>query len=167
MLMIGQHYRDHCPNAVHSAHLEAGMSGSLGLSESTHCGLVMPHGIWHLGQLWFIMACHLVGAWPLPEPMLMYCQVGPISVNFYWKFDHFYAFENVFCKMLAILWGPQCVPGDNSMLTVQPGCWSTWTCHWQPKEPLTLTHLVQRWLNCYAQGPILLLGSDLTLWQAD
>ena len=49
----------------------------------------------------------LLGAKPLAEPMLTYCQLDPweqISVN--WKsniFIHENAFENVVCEMAAIL----------------------------------------------------------------
>ena len=61
------------------------------------------------------MACHLVGAKPLSEPMLAYCQLDPLeqtSAKSESKFIFFIqenAFENVVWKMTAILCRPQCV----------------------------------------------------------
>ena len=80
------------------------------------------------------MACRLVGAKPLSQPMLEYCQLDPweqTSMKFQSQFIHFYsrkciwkcrnfnrnsyifiqenAFENVVCKMELILSRPQWV----------------------------------------------------------
>ena len=61
------------------------------------------------------MACRLVGAKPLFEPMLEYCQLGPceqISVKFNRNLNIFIqenAFEYVVWKMAVVLSLPQCV----------------------------------------------------------
>ena len=55
-----------------------------------------------------VVACHLFGTKPLPEPMLTNCQLDPkeqTSVEFkskYMIFIHKNAFENVICEMAAI-----------------------------------------------------------------
>ena len=56
------------------------------------------------------MACHLIGARPLSEQMLAYCQLDPqeqTSVTVEFKIQHFFiyknAFENVACEMAGIL----------------------------------------------------------------
>ena len=57
------------------------------------------------------MACRLIGAKLLSEPMLKYWQLVQISVKSYAKFAHFIqenAFENVICETAAILSRPQC-----------------------------------------------------------
>ena len=60
-----------------------------------------------------IMACRLFGAKPLPEPLLAYCQVDPVEhilLKFHLKSNVFMLenwFENVICKMMAILSWPQ------------------------------------------------------------
>ena len=56
-----------------------------------------------------IMACHLVGAKPLSEPMLGYYQLDPkeqTSVKSQSKFKHFQQ-KSVVCEMAAILSRPQ------------------------------------------------------------
>ena len=64
---------------------------------------------WTGSALVQIMACRLFGAKPLPEPVLTYCQLVPweqTSMNYNQNtklFIHEYAFENVVCKMAAIL----------------------------------------------------------------
>ena len=60
------------------------------------------------------MASRLIGAKPLPEPMLLYCQLDPkehmsakcclISK----VFIHEIAFENTVSEMAVVLSGPQC-----------------------------------------------------------
>ena len=61
------------------------------------------------------MACRLVGAKPLSESLLDYCQLDPyehISMKFETKYNNFIdknAFENAVWKMAAILSWPQCV----------------------------------------------------------
>ena len=57
------------------------------------------------------MACHLFGAKPLPEPMLTYCEMYPkkqtsVKCESKYKtflFIHENEFENIVCKILAIL----------------------------------------------------------------
>ena len=63
-----------------------------------------------------IMACRLVSAKPLPEPILTYCQQVSwerTSVKILIKIETFFAEENAFgivvCVMLAILFRPECV----------------------------------------------------------
>ena len=52
-----------------------------------------------------VMACHLFGAKPLPEPMLAYCQLDPqeqTSVKFQPKYKILIdenAFENIVCQI--------------------------------------------------------------------
>ena len=62
------------------------------------------------------MACRLVGAKPLSESMLEYCQLNIALNKLQWKlnrnsynFIQEDAFENVVCEMAAILSRPQCV----------------------------------------------------------
>ena len=61
------------------------------------------------------MACRLVGAKPLSESLLDYCQLDPcehISMKFETKYNNFIdknSFENVVWKMAAILSWPQCI----------------------------------------------------------
>ena len=67
------------------------------------------------------MACRLIGAKPLSEAMLPYCQLGPkeyVSVKFYWKFIIFHSCESIktiyICvcmhlKMLSVKWQPLCL----------------------------------------------------------
>ena len=67
-----------------------------------------------------IMACRLFGAKPLSEPMLLYCQLDPISVKFFLKVKKFSFTEIhlkmcVICKMTAILSQPQCVKTQTSL----------------------------------------------------
>ena len=61
------------------------------------------------------MACRLVGAKPLPEPMLQFVN-KTIRNKLQWNFSrnsnifiHENAFESVVCEKAAILSGPQCV----------------------------------------------------------
>ena len=60
---------------------------------------------WTMSTLVQVMACRLVGAKPLPEPLPTYCQLDPwehTSVKFESK--HFHSrnvFENVLCEMAA------------------------------------------------------------------
>ena len=74
-----------------------------------------------------IMACRLVGAMPLSEPMLEYCYwLKQISMKFESKFIHFHSRKcssNVVCEMAAILSPPQCV-----LAPVEVLCHSTWGC---------------------------------------
>ena len=56
------------------------------------------------------MACRLVGARPLSEPMLEYCWL-----DFNQNFNIFIeenAFESVVCEMVATLSRPKCVKGQ-------------------------------------------------------
>ena len=53
------------------------------------------------------MACHLVGAKPLSEPMLEYHQLDPKEQTTISYQEN--AFEKVVCEMAAILSPPQCV----------------------------------------------------------
>ena len=61
------------------------------------------------------MACRLVGAKPLSEPMLLILLIEPLGTN-QWNFNRNYnifsqenAYEYVVWKMAAILSRPQCV----------------------------------------------------------
>ena len=70
------------------------------------------------------MACRLLGAKPLSEPMMSYCLVDP------WVLFHLNSnrnktifieeneFENVVCKMATILSGPQCVNENTQWLLI-------------------------------------------------
>ena len=61
------------------------------------------------------MACRLIGAKPLSEPMLEYCWLDPwnkLQWNFNRNSESFIqenVFESVVCEMAAILSRPQCV----------------------------------------------------------
>ena len=86
-----------------------------------------------------IMACHLVGAKLLTEPMLLYCLFQPWW-NLKWNSSIFIkenTFENIVCEMAPILFRLQCV---NRFITVplktartQPSSciWPTWCCRRQ------------------------------------
>ena len=60
---------------------------------------------WTRSALVQIMACRLIGAKPLPEPTLTYCQLDPkeqTSVKFESRYGNFIpknAFQNVVCEM--------------------------------------------------------------------
>ena len=89
------------------------LSGCLYL---THCGPVTPCGVWVSGTSWStlvqVMACRLLCAKPLPEPILNQ-QLGPPWRNLskIWikiPQNSLTAFESVVCKMAAILFRHQC-----------------------------------------------------------
>ena len=73
------------------------------------------------------MACRLVGAKPLSESLLDYCQFDPcehISMKFETKCNNFIdknAFENAVWKMAAILSWPQCVKLVSGCRSIAPG----------------------------------------------
>ena len=73
------------------------------------------------------MACRLVGAKPLSESLLDYCQLDPcehISMKFETKYNNFIdknAFENAVWKMAAILSWPQCVKLVSGCRSIAPG----------------------------------------------
>ena len=64
---------------------------------------------WTASALVQVMACHLFGTKPLPEPILTYCQLDPeeqtsVKIESKYKIStEENAFENVVCKMEAIL----------------------------------------------------------------
>ena len=78
-----------------------------------------------------ILACRLFGAKPLSEPVLEYCEFDPweqTSVKFYSKFKNFIeenAFENVVCKMAAILFRGRWVTAVET---------PNYRCPWQSTE---------------------------------
>ena len=62
------------------------------------------------------MACRLDGTKPLSETMLEFLLIGPLGTNFsnfFYRNSNIFieenTFENVICKMSAILSQPQCV----------------------------------------------------------
>ena len=70
---------------------------------------------WTGSSLVQVMACHLFGAEPSPEPMLTYWQRNLLN-KFQWHFDWNIMvfteediFEHVICRMMTILFWPQCV----------------------------------------------------------
>ena len=83
--------------------------------------LFITHCDWPGGDIWqtwlslvLVVVCHLFGAKPLPETMLIYGQLVP-EEKVQWKFNPntklFFqdnAFKNVVCKMAAILLKSQC-----------------------------------------------------------
>ena len=89
---------------------------------------------WTGSSLDQLMACHLFGSKPLSELMLPYCQLGPkehISIRFIWNSEVFTqenAFENIICKMVAILSLPKYVniKADNNPLVLRSGHQQTW-----------------------------------------
>ena len=63
------------------------------------------------------MVCRLFGTKPLPDPMLFFCQMNPLeeSVNRYSNVSiQENVFQNVVCKMAAILSRSQCVNPNSS-----------------------------------------------------
>ena len=63
---------------------------------------------WTESALVHVMACRLFGAKPLPETMLVYCQLDPweqTSVKFEWEFYHFHSW-NAF--VVYPKWRPFC-----------------------------------------------------------
>ena len=71
--------------------------------------------VWTTGATFIqIMVCRLLGAKPLPEPMLVYCQLDSweqISVKFKSEFYHFYSRQCIWICHLPIWW-PLCPGGD-------------------------------------------------------
>ena len=69
-----------------------------------------------------IMACHLFGAKPSPEPMLLYCQLDTwehMSVKFESEFYHFHSSKcNWKCRLPK--WRPFCPGGDELSMTSWP-----------------------------------------------
>ena len=77
------------------------------------------------------MACHLVGAKPLSEPMRDYRQLDPweqkfseIFIQNSYIFIQEKAFEQVVCKMAAILSRPQCVKYVENYITILIWFWA-------------------------------------------
>ena len=71
---------------------------------------------WTRTSLVQVMACRLFGAKPLPEPMLTYYQLHPYWNKLQWNINrnsnNFIvenAYQNLVCKLSAILCHPQCV----------------------------------------------------------
>ena len=98
--------------------------GCLVLHAWCHCSCQLIEAEWCIYELVNkpslvqIMASRLVGAKPLSEPMLEYVIIGPLETkslwNFIWNsyiFIQENVFENVICKVVAILSQPQCVNG--------------------------------------------------------
>ena len=55
-----------------------------------------------------IMACHLAGAKPLSEPILEYCQIGPLGTNFSEILTEIqnFSFMKMHLKMSSAKWRP-------------------------------------------------------------
>ena len=69
---------------------------------------------WTGSSLVQVMACHLIGAKPLPEPMLVYCQPDSweqISMKFESEFCHFHSRKCIW-KWCLPKWQPFCAGGD-------------------------------------------------------
>ena len=69
---------------------------------------------WTGSSLFQVMACRLFGAKPLPEPMLIYCQLDSreqVSVKFESEFYHFHSRKCIWKCRLPI-WRPFCPGGD-------------------------------------------------------
>ena len=70
---------------------------------------------WTGSSLGQVMACRLFSAKPLPEPMLVYCQLDSlekVSVKFEYEFYHFHSTKCIW-KCLP-KWWPFCPGGDES-----------------------------------------------------
>ena len=92
----------------------------------------------NLPSLVLIMACRLVGAKPLSEPMLEYCYFSNwnLSNKLQWNFNQNSnifiqesALKNVVCEMASNLSRPQCVKTFSMSKTV------TKFCLFQPRSP--------------------------------
>ena len=105
----------------------------------THLPLV-PMRRWTWSSLVQVMACPLFSAKPLPEPMLVYCQLDSweqVSVNFESEFYHFHSRKCIW-KCCLPKWRPFCPgemelillphhPGANAHELMIPGCCTpTW-----------------------------------------
>ena len=103
-----------------------------------------------------VMACCLLGAKPLPETMLNHCQLEPeehISIECDLNLKVLIqenAFENV-CKMLAILFRPQCI---NSFPPGQNGCHLTDNVFWCIFRNDKFCILIKISLKFIPKGPI-------------
>ena len=80
---------------------------------------------WTGSSLVHVMNWHLSSAKPLPEPILIFCQLGPWhqeQTSMELKYSNYHsqknAFEQVYCKMALILFKPHCV---NSLRPWQNG----------------------------------------------
>ena len=81
---------------------------------------------WTGSSLVQIMACRLLGAKPLPEPMLVYCRLDSweqVSVKFKSEFYHFHSRKCIW-KCLS-KWQPFC-PGEDELM-LSNCCWITHT----------------------------------------
>ena len=73
---------------------------------------------WTGSALVQVMACHLFGAKPFPEPMLAYCQLDSweqISLKFESEFYHFHSRKCIWNSGLS-KWQPFCPMGDELSL---------------------------------------------------
>ena len=72
---------------------------------------------WNGSSLVQVMACCLFGGKPLPEPMLVYCQLNSskqVSVIFEFEFYHFHTRKYIWkCRLPK--WWPFCPGGDGSI----------------------------------------------------
>ena len=130
----------------------------------THWGQVTHICISKKTSLVQAMACRLVGAKPLPEPMQDYCQLKPweqTSVKPWAKFIYFHSRKCIckFCQeLVVILFRPQCIKKAYDCRTnnkfkdnIETG----------PGAMLTFT---MKYENCYNEGIGTMEGKLFKMW---
>ena len=92
---------------------------------------------WIGSSLVQVMACRLFGAKPLPEPMLVYCQLDSweqVSVKFESEFYHFHSRKCIW-KCLLPKWWPSC-PGRDELILPGPH----YSCYSSPSLSANIIH---------------------------
>ena len=85
---------------------------------------------WTVSSLVQVMACRLFCAKPLPEPVMVYCQLDSwqqVSVKFESEFYHFLSMKCIWTCRLS-KWHPFCPGRDELMSSPAPAVW-TWKEH--------------------------------------
>ena len=117
----------------------------------THWGRWNTYASEIKSSLFQIMACRLVGAKPLSETVLKYCQLGPwkqTPVKFWSKFKHFHSRKCIFAVILS---QSRCVNvlrveigtfvSERYSHSVMAACWPKHENRW-PQRQMTLARLV-------------------------
>ena len=125
----------------------------------SHPPLSAAYMRWWTGRsLVQIMACHLVGAMPLSEPMLEYCWT--LKNKLHWNFNRYLCFiiqrntiENVVCEMAAILSRERWVICTSTLLMLRSeSSMKILSIQWLPVMTPWLLALTGQQQPCYLQS---------------
>ena len=106
-----------------------------------------------------IMACRLLGAKPLHEPLLVYCQLDSweqISVKFKSEFYHFHSWKSIWkCRLPK--WWPFCPAGDEFIhvicsITIRYDKFTTLQKQWWLSSTMTWHDDVIKWKHFRVTG---------------